>query len=357
MGEWKRWSAPLAAAVLLALGLLAVDWMVVDTGLGASLHVAPRSARLCGALGCVDASGGGRVWRILSTIALGTGLLSALGLMAVAVMRFTHVEPGPIGAAVAWACVATAVLAVMALVALGPDSLGDLAAGGPLTVAGAIVGLGARGSPVATGVLDGGRSARPIRSTAVAPAAPAAPTPAVRPEQSPYDLSRDAAPGRAPLPPRPSKVARPGPVGPAAADATRGALRFVVVDGEITDAGLVLRVDRGGERALAWSDIVEVVARRMPPDPPYEKTTFIDLVVAGGPPARLLPTSRLDFAALPGGMAPNTKENWRRLVALARQHNPAISIEADSADFFAGGRDAPMFPALKKFVEWDRRYS
>jgi hypothetical protein len=83
--------------------------------------------------------------------------------------------------------------------------------------------------------------------------------------------------------------------------------------------------------------------------------TFVDLVTKAGP-VRLVPSSRVDYATLPGGMAPNTRENWRRLVALAREQNPAIAIEAESADFFAGGRDAPMFTAWKKFLEWDRRY-
>ena len=125
--------------------------------------------------------------------------------------------------------------------------------------------------------------------------------------------------------------------------------------GELTATGLTLRLERNVSRTIAWSELVEVAARRLPPDPPYEKMSFVDLVTASGP-VRLLPSSRLDYAALPGGMAPNTRENWRRLVALARERNPAIAIEAESAEFFAGGRDAPMFPAWKKFLEWDRRY-
>ena len=94
----------------------------------------------------------------------------------------------------------------------------------------------------------------------------------------------------------------------------------------------------------------------MPPDPPYEKTAFVDLVLVDHRPVRLLPTTRLELAELPGGVAPSTKENWRRLVARARAHNPTIEIEAESRDFFAGGRDPLMFPALRLFGEWDRRY-
>ncbi|MBL8623465.1 MAG: hypothetical protein JNK64_19295 [Myxococcales bacterium] len=346
------WLSPAAAAIALALGVLVLDWVVIDIDLGLSAHVGPRSIELCSPGGCVDGRHAGKPFAALPTAVFLLGLVTALGLIGVAVARVTHTELGPIATAVTWASVATAVAAVLAILYLAPDSFGQLGAGFPLTLVGAVVGIGAGVTPT-LGAFEGGRSRAPIRSTAVV-AAPAAAPPA-RPAATPYDLAAGAP--AAPPPGKPlSKTARPNPVGPAAVDATRDALRFVVQDGAITADGLAVRVARGGERTIAWRDLVEVVARRMPPDPPYEKTTFVDLVVADGPPLRLVPTSRLDYAALPGGQAPNTKENWRNLVALARQHNPAIAIEADSADFFAGGRDAPMFPALKKFVEWDRRY-
>lgn len=347
------WLPPAAAAFAIALGVLVLDWVVIDLDLGLSARVGPRSIEVCTSAGCTAGRHAGKPFAALPTAVFVLGLATALGLIGVAVARFTSTELGPIAAAVSWSAVATAVAAVLAIIYLAPDSLGDLGAGFPLTLVGAGVGITARGTSIA-GAFDGGRSKAPIRSTATVAAPPTSPPPA-RPAATPYDLG--AAAPATPPPGKPlSKTARPNPVGPAAVDATRDALRFVVQDGAITADGLTVRVARGGERTVTWRDLVEVVARRMPPDPPYEKTTFVDLVVGDGPPLRLVPTSRLDYAALPGGQAPNTKENWRNLVALARQHNPAIAIEADSADFFAGGRDAPMFPALKKFVEWDRRY-
>jgi len=348
------WLWPAVAAVAVALGVLVLDWVVIDVDTGLTVRVGPRSVELCASAGCVDGRHAGKPFAALPTAVFVLGLGTALGLLGVAVARFTHTELGPLAAAVSWLAVGTAVAAVLAIIYLAPDALGDLGAGFPLTLVGAAIGIGARGTPTA-GAFDGGRAKAPIRSTAAAASPAPAPALPSRPAPSSYDLDQ-AAPAT-PAPARPlSKTARPNPVGPAAVDATRDALRFVVQDGAITATGLTVRVARGGERTIAWGELVEVVARRMPPDPPYEKTTFVDLVVADGTPLRLVPTSRLDYAALPGGQAPNTKENWRALVALARQHNPAIAIEPDSADFFAGGRDAPMFPALKKFVEWDRRY-
>lgn len=329
MGEWKRWLPPAVAAACMLFGLLLLDWVVIDTGLG-TLHISPRGADHCFGSVCRDAPARGATWGLLSKLALGAGVLGAIGLVVVAVFRYLGTDPAYFGKAAAGLCAATAAFSVIALIAVAPDSMSDYSAGGLLTIVAAGFGISVR-TNVSSGTFDGGRSHVPVRSTATAGA------------------TGDASP---------SKVAQPNPVRPVAADAARGDVRFVVVDGTITSTGLAVRFARNVERTIAWTDLVEVAARRMPPDPPYEKMTFVDLVVAGGAaPVRLVPSSRLDYAALPGGMAPNTRENWRRLVTLARERNPAIAIEPESADFFAGGRDAPMFTAWKKFLEWDRRYS
>jgi hypothetical protein len=327
MGEWKRWLPPAIAAAAILIGLFVLDWVVMDAAPFGTLHISPLGSELCIGPACADAPSRGSTWGILGKLALGGGVLAAVGLGIVAAFRFLGTDPAYFGKATAGLCALTATVSVLALIAVAPDSVGDYSAGGLVTIAAAAFGISVR-SGGSGGAFDGGASAVPIRSTAtVKPAADAAP----------------------------AKVARPNPVGPVASDAARGALRFVVVDGTITPTGLTLRMERNVERVVAWSDIVEVVARRMPPDPPFEKLTFVDLVTASGP-VRLLPSSRLDYASLPGGMAPNTRENLRRLVALAREQHPAIAIEAESADFFAGGRDALMFAAFKKFQEWERRY-
>ncbi len=326
MGDWKRWAPPAIAAVALLIGLFLLDWVVTSTPLG-SLHLAPRQSDLCLGSMCAHVANPAKTWGWLSSVALGLGILSAVGLLIVAVMRFLGADASVFGKPVAALSAATAAVSVVALVAVAPDSFSDYSLGGLVTVVAALVGIGARANPAGANAFDGGRSAAPIRSTAQVQVPPGS-----------------AAPAKV----APAAALRAGP--------SSGGLRFVVLDGTITATGLTLRFDRQIERTIAWADLVEVAVRRMPPDPPYEKVSFLDLVVAGAPPARLLPTSRLEYAALPGGMAPNTRENWRRLVALARERNPAILVEAQSAEFFAGGRDAPMFPALKKFTEWDRRY-
>jgi hypothetical protein len=112
---------------------------------------------------------------------------------------------------------------------------------------------------------------------------------------------------------------------------------------------------RADDRVIPWSELAYVVARRLPPDPPWEKAMVVDLVPAAGPPVRLTASTRIDCTRLPDGAAPTAKENWRRLVTLAADRNPAFRVERTSVAFFEGG-EAPMFPAWKRFLDYDARY-
>ena len=361
MEAWKRAGGPAIALVMIVLGVAVVDWANLGGPLGTSIRLAPLGNELCQAGACVPLDRGHGTWTMFARLVALLGGLGALAMLAVAIGRVVTLELGPVDRFITWICVTLAAVSGMALLSTGA-TLGELGLGGPLVVGGALVGLVTRlGSD--GGVFGGGRARRPIRSTATVAGRPVDPyreAVAVAPPRA----TRAAPPLVEPERARPAPTGAPlnkgmvrlGPAAPVAADATRGALRFVVAEGAVTDSGLALRFDRGQPRQLRWSDVVQVCVRRMPPDPPYEKTAFLDLVLADGTPARLLPTTRLDLTALPGELAPNTKENWRRLVAHLRERNPSVAIEPESADFVAGGRDPVMFPAWKKFVEWDRRY-
>jgi hypothetical protein len=136
-------------------------------------------------------------------------------------------------------------------------------------------------------------------------------------------------------------------------DVALASLRFVAASGAITADGLAVELARGGPRTIRWSEIERAVARRLPPDPPYEKVLFVDLV-AGGVPIRLLPSSLIDWRGLPDGAAGNNRDNLRRLLALARTHHPAIELDPEA--FFLGKADAPAFAGFRLFAEYDRRY-
>ncbi len=166
MVDWKRAAMPVAAVAMLVLGLVVLAWADVDGPLGLSVRLSPTGNQLCSAVACADAPPGKGSWDVYARIALGAGVLAALALAGAVVLRLLAMEPGPLDRAVGWLCGGAITSSVIALVASGA-SLGELGLGGPVTVVGAVLGLVSRTSAPGGGVFGGGRSARPIRSTAV----------------------------------------------------------------------------------------------------------------------------------------------------------------------------------------------
>ncbi len=156
----------------------------------------------------------------------------------------------------------------------------------------------------------------------------------------------------------------------AAADATAELLRFVVRELELGTRGLTARAG-GATRELSWSELAEVHAGQLPADAPFERLHFVDLVPAGPPrpgapyrpdgpaplaePLRLLPSTRVNYAALPGGAATTSLDNLRRLVAHAQTQQPALSLDAETAAFSTGGQ-ARRYLAVEQFARYDARY-
>jgi hypothetical protein len=320
MGRWKPVGLPAAVAALLAAGAWLDWWTDSAEPLGVTLRVALYGARLCGGDRCMPFPGFD-TWSVVGAIALVVIGVTAAGFAASAAMIASGRDAAGLTRAIQKGCTASMAVVGIALLDAIVQYGGAPSWGGLVALAGALLGMVA-GSAVAT--------------------------------EDAFGAARTAAP--VPVAAAPSKVARPAPVAPVAADAAKGALRFVVKVGEPTAPGLRVELESGAAREIAWAEVVRVVVRRLPPVPPFEKTAFLDLVTAAGP-VRLLPSSRIDFAKLagPGRVAPGTKENWRRLIAAAREVNRAIEIEAESALFFAGG-EAPMFAAIKLFVAYDQQY-
>jgi hypothetical protein len=142
----------------------------------------------------------------------------------------------------------------------------------------------------------------------------------------------------------------------AAVDAMRETLRFVVDTGAFDAQELRVRTTDGDERTVRWIDLDRVVARRLPPDPPFEKTLLVDLVPRHGKPLRLLPSTRLEWRNLPGGAATTARENLRRLVAHAQACHPALVIEPASEAFVSHGAEPPQLGSPRLVAEYDATY-
>jgi hypothetical protein len=166
---------------------------------------------------------------------------------------------------------------------------------------------------------------------------------------------RDHAHTEAPAPRRSST--RAPFTAPPPFDTARQTLRFVVAEATIGPDALTVTLEDHRKIELAWKVFNRASARQLPAGPPFDKLIVVDLCTIGGAPLRFLPSSRVNYADLPGGAAPNSRENLRRLVAHVKVLQPTFGVEHESAEFFAGGREPPALSSLRQFVAYDEQYA
>jgi hypothetical protein len=152
-------------------------------------------------------------------------------------------------------------------------------------------------------------------------------------------------------------VAGASATGPVAADKSREILRFAAKSVVFAPDGVTAVLESGLQRTLRWADLERVVVRQLPPDRPFEKLIFVDLVPRPPQtrPVRLLPSTTANWAAIPGPAGVSSKENMRRLGAWIAALEPA-AVEPESAAFFVGGSAPPPLRSVKQFLEYDARY-
>jgi hypothetical protein len=161
--------------------------------------------------------------------------------------------------------------------------------------------------------------------------------------------------------PAPTVLGR-GPIsmkGKASVDAAATALRFVVHKVELLDSGLRATTREGRAREADWSGIGRVVARQLPPDPPWDAGLLVDLVAfldGRWEPLRVFTTTLVNFAALEGGSSTSRLENLRRLVRHVRERNPAVALDDETLAFAEGTRPPARFVTLAQLAEYDAGY-
>jgi hypothetical protein len=156
---------------------------------------------------------------------------------------------------------------------------------------------------------------------------------------------------------QPSAGASPAQASPGRPQAMRGlptslgTLKFVVRTVDVDDGG----VTTGGRR-IEWRDVAKLRARRMPPDPPFDKALIVDIVPRSGEPIRLLTSSLIDTtrASFPKQMI--AKDTFRRILAAARTGCPGVDVDDGTAAFIAGD-EAPVLGAVRQLVEQEQTYS
>ncbi len=131
----------------------------------------------------------------------------------------------------------------------------------------------------------------------------------------------------------------------------RGKLSFAVVTAEISYAGLEARREDGVVKTIAWREVVGAVARRLPPDPPYEGATFVDVVSTAGSTLRVLPWTRLTGEALAG----TGEVRARALVQLIVARCPESQLDPLTRKFADDAKPAAQLPDAATLAAHDER--
>lgn len=211
-------------------------------------------------------------------------------------------------------------------------------------------------------------SARPAPSAsggARVGAAPPSPTPAPRPAPV-RTLAGDAEKLRLQMSERstvPSTVSAKGlrveTKGTVGVDAARKSLRFVAHCVEIGADSLRVVWASGATREIRYDQITAVVARQLPPDPPWEGAFIVDVVPtrdASPEPVRIFGTTVVNYAAIPGGNSSSRLDNTRRLTAYLRERCVNASLDTATEEFVRGPKVPQRFANMTQFIEYDAAY-
>jgi hypothetical protein len=161
----------------------------------------------------------------------------------------------------------------------------------------------------------------------------------------------------APAPPI-VEITRPPNVIPAAGTPTalRNILRYATARAVFHKAGIDAEREDGTRRNVLWPDVVGVVARRLPVEPPYAGETFVDLVSIAGATLRFLPWTELTGSALEGALATGDEsERARTFVQLVAMACPDARLDSATRTFLGGRGLAAQLPSSNKLAQHDER--
>jgi hypothetical protein len=136
---------------------------------------------------------------------------------------------------------------------------------------------------------------------------------------------------------------------PADAPPLRGMLRYAVSSADLSGPGIDARLDDGSTRLVRWADVVGIVARRLPPTPPFDGATFIDLVSTPGATLRILPWTQVTGAAAP------TDDRARALVQLFATRCSGAKLDGATRTFLGSRGPAPQLPDAATLATHDAR--
>ncbi|MBP9948328.1 MAG: hypothetical protein KBH14_18115 [Vicinamibacteria bacterium] len=142
-------------------------------------------------------------------------------------------------------------------------------------------------------------------------------------------------------------------------DAAKKSIRFIAHRCDIGEAGLRVTLASGDMREVAYGEIIGIVARQLPPDPPWDGALILDIVPSKeltGEPVRIFGTTVVNYAAIPGGGTTSRLDNTRRLIAFLRDRSPAAVLDEATQEFVRGPKVPQRFANMTQFIEYDATY-
>ena len=135
--------------------------------------------------------------------------------------------------------------------------------------------------------------------------------------------------------------------------ALAGKLRYATLSATLTHVGIEARREDGFARTVMWPDVVGIVARRRPPEEPWEGAPLVDVVSTAGATLRIVPWTRLAGERLDG----EGIERARAFVQLAAARCPSAKLDAATRTFLGSHGQAAQLPDEPTLAAHDRRLS
>jgi hypothetical protein len=143
--------------------------------------------------------------------------------------------------------------------------------------------------------------------------------------------------------------AKPQPPAPA-----HGPIKYAALRVELTTQGLRGMREDGLDKQIAWNEIAGVIARRLPPEPPFDGATFIDLVSSAGSTIRILPSTRI-VGGLP--LPDASTERARAFLQLVAAQALEAKLDAATRLFADSDGQAAQLPTAAMLAVHDERYA
>ncbi len=142
-------------------------------------------------------------------------------------------------------------------------------------------------------------------------------------------------------------------LGPKPALPLAGLLRFATIRATVGEAGIVADHETGEKLRVLWSEIVGVVARRLPSEAPYGGETFVDVVSNEGSTLRILPWTEVDIDGTEDIEEGDARA--RRFVQLVAARCPEAAIDPATRTFLGSKGPAAQLPSTSTLAQHDER--